>query len=78
MTGATSYNQTRMLQNQKAFTVAEFFLSAKFWFATMQTWQAEFFAMALYLILSVWLRQSGSSESKPTDSSDSQTGEANK
>ncbi len=42
-----------------------------------QTWQAEYLVIALYLVLSVFLRQQGSAESKPADASDGETGEHN-
>ncbi len=51
--------------------------SAGFWFTAFQTWEAEFAAIGLYIVLSIFLRQQNSSESKPVGSSDQQTGGAN-
>jgi hypothetical protein len=53
-------------------------ISAKFWSSILQTWQAEYLAIALFVLLSVFLRQQDSAESKPVESSDATTGEANK
>jgi hypothetical protein len=52
-------------------------ISAKFWSATLQTWQAEYLVIGVYLVLSIYLRQEGSAESKPTNSPDSETGKHN-
>ena len=65
-----------MLSHQTPLSVAEFFSSSKFWFSTLQTWQAEYFAIGIYMILSIYLRQEGSPESKPVDSSDEATGDS--
>ncbi|GLY53454.1 hypothetical protein Lesp01_71100 [Lentzea sp. NBRC 102530] len=43
----------------------EYFLSADFWNRSLQNWQSEFLAIASMAILSVYLRQRGSPESKP-------------
>lgn len=39
----------------------------RFWFESFQNWQSEFLAIASIVILSIWLRQHGSPESKPVD-----------
>lgn len=76
--GARAYNEKRAASNKPPMTVTSFAVSAKFWFSNFQTWEAEFFAIGLYLVLSIYLRQKGSPESKPTASTDAETGEANK
>lgn len=78
ITGAASYNEERALSHEPPLSVVSFVVSAKFWFMTFQTWQAEYFAIAVYIVLSIFLRQENSPESKPVDSSDDETGEANK
>jgi hypothetical protein len=47
----------------------EFMATQEFWFQSMQNWQSEFLAIAMMVILSVFLRQKGSPESKPVDAS---------
>jgi len=76
--GAKAYNETRALAGQPPFSIWAFMLSAKFWSTTLQTWQAEYLAIALYVVLTIFLRQQDSPESKPVESSNKATGEANK
>jgi hypothetical protein len=40
-------------------------MSAEFWNRTLQNWQSELLAVTAMVILSVYLRQRGSPESKP-------------
>jgi len=76
--GAKACNEQRYLMGQPPITMAAFLLSAKFWSSTMQTWQAEYLAIAIFVVLSVFLRQEDSAESKPVEASNESTGEANK
>jgi hypothetical protein len=76
--GDKAYNETRTLGAQPPISVAAFLLSAKFWSSTLQTWQAEYLAIAVFVVLSIFLRQQESAESKPLESSNETTGEANK
>jgi hypothetical protein len=52
--------------------------SAKFWATTLQTWQAEYLAIALYVVLTIFLRQQNTPESKPVEASNETTGKANR
>ena len=76
--GDNAYNEERSLAGQPPISIAAFLISAKFWSTTLQTWQAEYLVIALYVVLSVFLRQQDSPESKPVESSNETTGEANK
>ncbi len=76
--GANAYNEERALAGQPQISIAAFLLSAKFWSTTLQTWQAEYLVIALYVVLSIFLRQQDSAESKPVESRNETTGEANK
>jgi hypothetical protein len=75
--GVAAYNQQRALIHQPPLSAPTFFVSSTFWFSTLQTWEAEYMAIALYLFLSIFLRQERSPESKPADAPDSDTGDAN-
>jgi len=75
--GAEAYNEERGLAGQSPISITAFLLSAKFWSTTLQTWQAEYLVIVIYLVLSVFLRQQDSAESKPVESSNETTGEAN-
>lgn len=75
--GAMKYNDRLALIHKPPIGTGLFSVESAFWFSNCQTWEAEFAAIAIYVILSVYLRQQGSPESKPVDSSDKQTGETN-
>lgn len=47
----------------------------RFWFESLQNWQSEFLAVLSIVVLSIWLRQQGSPESKPVDAPHSATEE---
>ena len=49
-------------------------VSARFWFESFQNWQSEFLSVFAIVILSIFLRQKGSPQSKPVDAPDSETG----
>jgi hypothetical protein len=70
-------NSLRVLLHEPPQTVMQFFRSSQFWFITLQTWEAEYMAIALYVLLSIYLRQQGSPESKPADASNADTGDPN-
>ena len=44
------------------------------WFESFQNWQSEFLSTAVLVVLSIFLRQRNSPESKPLDAPDSKTG----
>jgi hypothetical protein len=67
--GAREYSQDQIAHGQSGVTMLEFMGTAAFWFQSMQNWQSEFLAIAMMVLLSVWLRQKGSPESKPVDAS---------
>ncbi|MGH7997761.1 MAG: DUF6766 family protein [Opitutaceae bacterium] len=75
--GADVYNQDRVLMGKARISIGAFLLSARFWSSTLQTWQAEYLAIAVFVMLSVFLRQQDSAESKPVESRDQSTGKAN-
>ncbi len=75
--GARAYNAQRALAGQSPISFEAFLRSAQFWSSNLQTWQAEYLTIALFVVLSVFLRQQDSAESKPLESSDESTGQAN-
>jgi len=52
----------------------EYLGDPQFWFESFQNWQSEFLATAVLIVLSIWLRQRESPESKPVAAPHSQTG----
>ena len=67
--GAREYSQDQIAHGEPAVSMRQFMGTAEFWFQSMQNWQSEFLAIAMMVLLSVWLRQQGSPESKPVDAS---------
>lgn len=51
------------------------FTSADFWFESMQNWQSEFLAVLSLVLLTIWLREKDSPQSKPVAAPHSQTGD---
>jgi Domain of unknown function (DUF6766) len=75
--GAMDYNSSLQMIHKPQITTVEYGRSSAFWFSNAQTWEAEFAALVIYILLSVFLRQQGSPESKPVDSSNDVTGKTN-
>lgn len=61
------FNEEQQMKDQPATTVAHYITDSRFWFESFQNWQSEFLAVASLVILSIWLREKGSPESKPVD-----------
>ena len=64
VTGWHEYNDELKDLNLAGLSAAQYFRSGHFLEATFENWESEFLQMALYVLLTVWLRQKGSSESK--------------
>jgi hypothetical protein len=52
----------------------EFVTTSTFWFQSFQNWQSEFVAVGSIVVLTIFLRQRGSPESKPIATSHHDTG----
>jgi hypothetical protein len=73
--GAADYNQEQSAHGElSALTPIQYAATSRFWFESMQNWQSEFLAIAAVVVLSIFLRQRGSPESKPVDSPHAETG----
>jgi hypothetical protein len=72
--GARQYNEEAALHGQPSLTVGEYLLSSTFWFQSFQNWQSEFLSVAVLVVLSIFLRQRGSPESKAVNAPHAQTG----
>jgi hypothetical protein len=68
-------NDERALEGLPPVTFGDFISSSEFWFQSLQNWQSEFLAVGAIVVLSIWLRQRGSPESKPVSAPHAQTGE---
>jgi hypothetical protein len=74
ITGAVEYNEERVAHGEPPAAVADYALSAKFWFESFQNWQSEFLSLAAMVTFTIFLRQRGSPESKPVDAPHWETG----
>lgn len=61
------YNADQIMKGQSAVTASKYILESRFWFESFQNWQSEFLAVFSIVVLSIWLREKGSPESKPVD-----------
>lgn len=68
------HNEQQVLNGQPADTIANYLTQPNFWFETFQNWQSEFLSIASIVLLTIFLRQKGSPESKPVDAPHSETG----
>ena len=65
LSGAAAYREEQAAHGQQAVSVLEYLATGNFVEATFENWESEFLQMAMYVILTVFLFQKGSSESKP-------------
>lgn len=73
--GTGVYNEEQTAHGQpEHLSVLQYAGTSRFWFESLQNWQSEFLAIAAMVVLSIFLRERGSPESKPVDSPHSQTG----
>ena len=72
--GAAAHNQEALQHGQPPVSVGTYLASAQFWFESFQNWQSEFLSLVAMVVLSVYLRQRGSPESKPVDAAHRDTG----
>jgi hypothetical protein len=63
--GLTVYNQDQLQHAEGTIDWAGYVASPDFWNRTLQNWQSEFLAVGSMVAFSIYLRQRGSSESKP-------------
>jgi len=68
-------NEELLSNNLPLKSVRQYLADSRFWFESFQNWQSEFLSVFAIVILSVFLRQKGSPQSKPVDAADSETGE---
>lgn len=74
VSGAAAYNEQRLQRLQAPVSWPDYLIGAEFWSRTLQNWQSELLAIASMAILSIYLRQRGSPESKPVGAAHDSTG----
>jgi hypothetical protein len=73
--GVRLYNEEQAAIGKETVTFWEFAQTPAFWFQSFQNWQSEFLAIGMMVVLSIFLRQRGSPESKPVAAGMWQTGD---
>jgi len=68
-------NQQLVLNGLPPESATQYLFDSRLWFESFQNWQSEFLSVFAIVILSVFLRQKGSPQSKPVDAPDGETGE---
>jgi hypothetical protein len=74
ISGTSEFNAEATAHGEKTVTTFGFMGTSEFWFQSLQNWQSEFLAVAAIVLLSIVLRQRGSTESKPVNEPHSKTG----
>lgn len=74
MGGTVAANEEAMQHGAEQLSVLQYMGSTQFWFESFQNWQSEFLAVGVLLVLSIYLRQRKSPESKAVGESNSKTG----
>lgn len=72
--GVREYNHEQMLMGQPPLTTWQFLATPDFWFQSLQNWQSEFLAVGSMVVLTIFLRQKGSAESKRVGAPSAETG----
>ena len=72
--GVEEYNQDQAEHGAAPISLTQYLGSSRFWFESFQNWQSEFLSIGVMVVLSIFLRQKGSPESKPVASPHSETG----
>ena len=72
--GWATYNEQQLQRLQDPLRWSQYVLGSDFWSRTLQNWQSEFLAVGSMAVLSIYLCQRGSPESKPVGAAHSSTG----
>lgn len=67
VTGFDTYNQDQVAHGSQAVGFFDYLREGDLWEAVFENWESEFLQMAAYILLTVYLIQRGSSESKDPD-----------
>lgn len=74
LAGMVAFNEERANHQLSRLSWGDYITNADFWDRTLQNWQSEFLAVGSMVVLSIYLRQRGSPESKPVGESHDATG----
>jgi hypothetical protein len=72
--GLLKNNEENLARGQAPETFWEYAVSSQFWFESFQNWQSEFLSVFAIVVLTIFLRQRGSPQSKPVAAPHAETG----
>jgi hypothetical protein len=78
LTGQASYNESAADAGLPVLTLVQYVTSSQFAVDVAENWQSEYLQFLLYILLTVWLLQKGSPESKPLDKAGRESDEEQK
>jgi hypothetical protein len=69
-----AHNEQEVARGAAPVAIADYLGNAKFWFESFQNWQSEFLSLLAIVLLTIWLRQKDSPQSKPVEAPHHHTG----
>ena len=72
--GAKHYNEEQVTHGGDTVSTLDYMGTSRFWFESFQNWQSEFLAVFALFVLTIWLRERGSPQSKPVAAGHDETG----
>jgi hypothetical protein len=63
--GRCEYNEQQARVGAEQVSIGGFLVTSDFWFQSFQNWQSEFLSIGMMVVLTIFLRQNNSAESKP-------------
>lgn len=73
--GAREYNDDRRQHGGPPVSTLGYMATSTFWFESLQNWQSEFLSVGVLVLLTIWLREQGSPQSKPVGAASRDTGD---
>ena len=71
---ANIYSEEQQQHGESSVTPLQYLSTSRFWSESFQNWQSEFMSIGVLVVLSIFLRQRGSPESKPVAEPHYETG----
>lgn len=72
--GAAAHNAQEALHGGEPITPLAFLGTAEFWSQSFENWQSKFLSVGAMVVLTIFLRERGSAESKSLEAPHSKTG----
>jgi hypothetical protein len=69
------YNEEQALKNEPVESAMQYLGNSRLWFESFQNWQSEFLSVFAIIVMSIFLREKGSPQSKPVDAPHGETGD---